>query len=443
MNKSVTRRGLLRGAVATGAALRFPTILPSVVFGKDPDKPAPSNRITMGFIGLGGQGMGLMSAFLGNKECQVLAVCDVDKPHLDGAKKKVDGQYKNEDSKAYSDYSEVLSRGDIDAVCIATPNQWHAVMAVAAARAGKDMYIEKPITLTLREGRAVCDAVAKYGRILQVGSMQRSDGNFRFACELARGGRLGKIQKVEVALLAGAGPQGPSSDKEPKDPPAGFDYDRWLGPSPWVPYCKGRIHWNWRWLMDYGGGQLMDWVGHHVDIANWGMNWEHTGPVEVEGTGEYVNDILYDAATKYRIKAKFADGVTLEISESREPYGKDFCDSFMGGTKFSGSDGWVWVQRGGIKTSDPKMMELRNSPELPRLYETKGHQANFLSCVKSRRQPICTAEIGHRAASVGHLSQIAMLTGRKIKWDPRTEQIDNDPAATALLSRAMREPWKV
>jgi len=271
-NRSVTRRGFVKGAASTFAALTLPTIVPASVFGAN----SPSNRIVMGAIGVGSQGTGDMQGFVHKSEVQMVAICDVDRNHRERAKKIVDERYGNSHCRTYLDFRELIGRGDLDAVMLAMPDHWHALPAIEAAKAGLDIHGQKPFARSIREGRAICNAVQRYGRVWQTGSQQRSDQKFRRACELVRNGRIGKILKVEVGLPTGGGTDVKSITKVPE----GLDWNFWLGPAPYVPY-RGVVHWNWRWMMDYSGGQLTDWAGHHIDIAHWGMGWDTTGPVEI------------------------------------------------------------------------------------------------------------------------------------------------------------------
>ena len=420
----MNRRGFLRStAAAAGAAVAFPSIVPSTVFGAN----APSNQIVMGAIGVGSQGSGDMNGFLGKSEVRMVAVCDVDRNHRDRAKKTVDNRYKNSDCKAYLDFRELIGRGDLDAVQLALPDHWHALPAIAAARAGLDIHGQKPLARSIREGRAICDAVQRHGRIWQTGSQQRSDYKFRRAAELVRNGRLGKIQRVEVGLPTGGG-----TDVKPAvDVPEGLDWQRWLGPAPYVPY-RGISHWNWRWIMDYSGGQLTDWAGHHIDIAHWGMGYDRTGPVEIEGKGVYPEDGLYNVPSKYRFTCLYPGGVELTVANNQQ---------LPQGARWHGPKGWIHVSRGGLSASNPDILKEEIGPDEIKLYESRDHKQNFLDCVKSRKETICPAEVGHRSISVGLLGEIAMLTGRKIKWDPEREEIANDPEASALLGKSYREPW--
>jgi predicted dehydrogenase len=344
----VNRRQFLKCASgAAAAAIGLPYIVPSSVLGKA-GSVLPSNRVTMGCIGVGWQGGTNMETFLSHKDCRVIAVCDVDKNHLQDAVNTVNGHYENRDCAAYSDFRELLARDDIDAVSIGLPDHWHAVPAVAAAKSGKDIFGEKPLSHNLKEGRAICDAVKRYGRIWQTGSWQRSEANFHRACELVINGRIGKVHTVEVGLYPGHTDfEGTAGQEQMGPAPAELDYDFWLGPAPVEPYCPARVHKNWRWHLDYGGGQLMDWVGHHVDIAHWGLGFDYAGPYEIEGYGEYPKDGLWNTATKYRLTAKYPNGITMIIAGGHE--------EIRGGTKWIGEDGWVWVDRGGID-ANPKTL---------------------------------------------------------------------------------------
>ena len=431
MGKSITRRTFLKNtaAVAVGVA-GFPCFVPAAALGKA-GSVSPSNRIGIGCIGLGWQGPGNMNSFLSYDDCHVAAVCDVDNNHLDNAKNTVNKKYGNQDCTAYSDFRELLARKDIDAVSLAIPDHWHSVISIEAARNGKDIYGEKPLSHTLAEGRAMCHAVKQYGRVWQTGSWQRSQEHFRHACEIVLNGRIGKVHTVQVGLPSGFYAR---KDETLKDPPAELDYDRWLGPAPWAPYCEARVHVNWRWHLDYGGGQLMDWVGHHVDIAHWGMGCDYTGPTEIEGRGEYARDGLWNAATKYRLHAKYANGIDMIIAGGH--------GDIRSGTKWIGPDGWVWVDRGGIEAEPESLLKENFGPSEIHLYRSPGHQREFLDSVKTRATTLAPCEVAHRSASVGHLGQIAMLLDRKIRFNPDTEQIINDETATAMLSKSMRSPWR-
>ena len=299
--------------------------------------------------------------------------------------------------------------------------------AIAAAKAGLDIHGQKPLARSIREGRAICDAVHRYGRVWQTGSQQRSDQKFRRAAELVRNGRIGTIQKVEVGLPTGGG----TNVRQVAQVPDALDWNFWLGPAPKVPY-RGVSHWDWRWIMDYSGGQLTDWAGHHIDIAHWGMGWDTTGPVEIEGKGTYPEDGLYNVPSAYRFNCTYANGIVMTVANNQQ---------ITQGAKWTGDKGWIHVSRGGLTASDPKILQEEIGANEIKLYESRDHKQNFLDCVRSRELTICPAEVGHRSISVALLGEIAMLTERKIKWNPDTEEIQGDAEATALLGRSYREPW--
>jgi len=429
----VSRRAFLKTTAA--GAVAFPYIIPSSALGAD-GSVAPSNRTVMGCIGVGSQGTGNMRNFLGKPRAHIVAVCDVDRPHRRRAKGLVDERYGNEDCVGYTDFRELLARTDLDAVSIAVPDHWHAIPAIAAAKAGLDIYAEKPLALTIPQGRAMCDAVARSGRIWQTGSWQRSQAHFRHACELVRNGRIGKVHNVKVGL-----PTGPTCGPQPEMPvPEGFDYDFWLGPAPWAPYTEKRCHWDFRWILDYSGGQLTDWAAHHCDIANWGMGTEYTGPVEVEGHGDYPRDGLWNAATDYRFYAKYAPGASPVAPDG---FVTDVSNKNRGGALWEGEHGWVWVDRGGIDAKPKALLDEVIAPNETQLYRSRDHHGNFLDCVRSRSTTITPIEVAHRAITIAHLGNIAMRLECKVCWDPDAERIVDNAEADRLLDRAMREPWHI
>jgi len=420
----------LMGAAACAAA---PGLVPRAALGQE-GRPAASNRIALGCIGVGWMGTRNLESFLAQPDCQVRALCDVDQNHAENAKNLVNQHYGNQDCRVYYDFRELLARPDIDALSLALPDHWHAIPAILAARAGKDIYGEPPLAHSLREGRAICSAVTRYARVWQTGSWQRSESNFRLAAELVRNGRIGKVHRVEVGLPSGHTDfAGTAGQETPGKPPAALDYDLWLGPAPWAPYCPARVHRNWRWHLDYGGGQLLDWVGHHVDIAHWGMGCDQTGPVEIEGTGEYPRTGLWNTATKCRVTAQYRNGVSLTIAGGSA--------DIRSGTRWVGDRGWVWVDRGGLETQPKELLQERLGPNETLLPRSPGHHRDFLDCVKSRRLTLTPVEVAHRSATPGHLGQIAMLLGRKVRWNPDTEEVLEDPVAARMLGSALREPW--
>jgi len=332
--KKINRRQFLKQlSVAAVGVAGFPSIVPASVLGKS-GAIAPSNRIVMAGIGFGMMGIPNMESFLGKDEVQFVAVCDVDENHLKRARDIVNEKYSNKDCATYHDFRELCQRKDIDAVTIAVPDQWHAILVIACARAGFDIYGEKPFSHELMEGRAMCNALKRYNRIWQTGSWQRSVANFLQACELVRNGRIGRILKVEVGLPSGHTDFGRTKGQETMGiPPKPLDYNFWLGPAPYAPYCPARVHQNWRWNMDLGGGQLMDWIGHHVDIAHWGLGFDNTGPIEIEGSGEFPRKGVWNSPTSYYLTAKYADGTPMKIAGGHR--------EIRSGTKWIGEFGWV------------------------------------------------------------------------------------------------------
>lgn len=424
----LSRRGFLKGLASAGALGAFPTIVPSTVFGQQ----APSNRLQMGVIGVGGMGTGNMHSFLGMNEVQVVAVCDVDRRHLQNARNAVNQRNRDEGCRTYTDFREMFAKEKLDLATIAVPDHWHALLAVEAAKHGCDIYGEKPLARSIREGRAIVNAVERYGRVWQTGSWQRSESNFRRACELVRNGRLGKVHRVDVGLPNGGG----CDPRPPKPVPEYLDWDLWLGPAPWRPFCEfggNSPHWDWRWIMDYSGGQMTDWIGHHLDIAHWGMGLDRTGPVTVEGRGEYPQRGLYDAPMTYKFTCTYADGLEIVVGSGSE--------IGFGGTKFYGERGWIHVDRGLLNAEPKGLLNEKIGPGEILLPVSPGHHRDFINCVKTRAQTLTPAETALRSVSVGLLGEIAMLTGRKIRWNPVREEIIDDPGAAALLMRPYREPW--
>jgi predicted dehydrogenase len=434
----VTRRQLLKGSAFAAAGFLVPTIVPASVFGAD----APSNRVTIGCIGVGRQGMADMRDFLGQPQVQIIAVCDVDAKRLENAKKAVETHYSRQSSggtfkgcKTYGDFRELVARADIDAVSIVTPDHWHTLPAIAAAKAGKDIFLEKPLTLTIEEGRVLSDTVRRYNRVFQVGSQQRSDTRFRQACELARNGRVGKIHTVKVGFGTDPG----TTPEPPMPVPDGLNYEMWLGPAPWEPYAEKRVHPQvgydrpgWLRIADYGAGMITGWGAHHNDIAQWGLGTEYTGPVEIEGRAEYPKDGLWDVHGPFHIEYTYANGVKVICADE----GKN-----KSGVTFEGDQGWVWVTRGRIDAEPKSLLTSTIGPNEIQLYKSNNHKANFLDCVKSRAETIAPVEVAHRSCTVCLLGEIAMRLGRKLKWDPDTEQFIGDDQANRMRARTMRSPW--
>ncbi len=430
MRKTANRRTFLkRLAGGAAAATAGPYVLTSHALGAA-GVPAASERIAMGFIGCGGHGVGHnLNSFLTNADCQVVALCDVHVPQMNNALKRARGKY-GQDFTCFQtqDWREVISRADVDAVMISTPDHWHVPISIAAIRAGKDVLCEKP-TLTVREGRMLVETAQRYAAVFGTSTEDRSLGVYLRIAELCRNGRLGKLQRIYVKLPAG--PNNPA-DPTPQPVPADLDWDMWLGPAPYAPYCAARMHWNFRWIRDYSGGQLTDWGAHCIDTAQWASDTESTGPVSVEGTGKRHDKGLYDTYYEYHIKYTYADGLELLV------------DSGGVGVRVEGSDGWVdsqgWI--GPLQASSRELLTAPFGPGDTRLYTCpRGEHRNFLDCVKSRRTPYFSAEAGHRCSSVSHIGNIAMDLGRKLRWDPKKEVFPDDEQANRMLSRTMRSPW--
>jgi len=398
--KQLSRRGFFKTAAVSAAVFN---IVPAKVLGQD----APSKKIVMAAIGVGGQGSGNMRAFMGLPDVLGRACCDVNTRKMENFKKTVDERYGNNDCLMIKDFREVCERKDIDAVMIGTPDHWHSVIGCYAASRGKDIYGEKPFTHNLREGRMLVNAIHRNGRVFQAGSWQRSTDNFRRAVELVRNGRIGKITRIEIGLPVGG--RGPAA-RPGIAVPAELDWDMWLGPAPAREY-QGVCDFHWRWVLDWGGGQMLDWICHHADIVLWAVKKDHIGPDEIEGHGLFEASGIYDSPTKYRYVCRYGDGLEIVVADQSQLE--------MGmGTRWFGEDGkWVWVTRGAQKTSDPKIWDMRPEAGEFRLPNNSGHFADFIKSVKERTLATAPAETSHRITSMGHLGQIAMITGRKIRWD--------------------------
>ncbi|UCG59950.1 MAG: Gfo/Idh/MocA family oxidoreductase [Phycisphaerales bacterium] len=431
--KTLTRRSLLKntaGLVASTVSAAY--VVPSSALGKD-GATAPSERLTMGAIGLGGQGMHNLRNFLTCDDLRMLAVCDVDTDHRLAAKKAVDSAYGNNDCAAYNDFREIFIRDDIDTVLIATPDHWHAVISIEAAKAGKDIYCEKPISLTIAEGRAVADTVKRLGTVYQSGTQRRSIGCFRFAVDIARSGMLGELRTLHCYYHNG--PTCPP--QKPQPVPKGFDYDRWLGPAPFEAYTPRRCHGSFRWLYDYSGGQLTDLGAHFNDLAQWANGSQYTGPIEYEGRAEFPKDGLFNTPVRFKVVAKYADGVEMIYHDETEP-GRG-----PRGNKFVGTEGWVSVDdTGKITASSDAIMRKVNVAQRGYAY-MMGHHRNFLDCVKTRSLPISNAEVSHRSVTTCHAGNICLRLGHKLRWDPDNERFLDDDEANRMLARAMRSPWRL
>jgi predicted dehydrogenase len=395
-------------------------------------KYGPNDKINIEAIGLGGskggfrQGLNDTRAAAGHDGTKIVAVCDLDTTHRQEA-----AQIFGPDCAQYHDFRELLARPDIDAVVIGTPDHWHTLVATAALRAGKDIYCEKPLTLTIDEGKHLVRTWRDTRRIFQVGSQQRSDARFRLACELVRNGRLGKLTKVETHI-----PTAPTGGPFQVAPaPADLDWDMWLGQAPLTDYVMERTHGTFRYWYEYSGGMVTDWGAHHNDIAQWGMGTDRSGPIHVSSSGKAPAPCgeCYNVHTDFDITYTYPNGVTLLCTNKGE-----------NGVHFEGENGWIFVSRERIGASADNLLSDPLPADAVRLYVSNDHMGNFLDSVRSRKQPICDAEIGHRSVSVCHLGNISLrLGGKSLDWDPHRERFKHDEAANAMLHREMRAPWKL
>ena len=425
------RRKFLKsvGAASIGVSL-FPTIVKASALGRN-GQISPSDKINVILIGCGSMGRDNLKGFLNFDEVQAVAVCDVDENQSAIAKKMVDEKYGNTDCRVYSDFREILEKEKVDAAILALPDHWHALIAIAVANKGIDIYGEKPLARSIVEGRAIVDAAHKNNIVWQMGSWQRSAAHFHQAAELVRNGRIGKVDYVEVGLPDG----GINIGNPPVMPvPKGVNWDMWLGPAPKVPF-RGVMHGNWRWMMDYAGGQLTDWAGHHIDIAHWGLGFDRTGPVEIEGSGRANNDGIYNVPVEFDFNCLYENGLNMRVANGKKLTNK-------GSTWWKGTDGWIGVNRWGIAASDDNILKEKIGANETLLYKSDNHHQNFLECIRSRKETITPVETGHRSISVGLLGEIAMLTEQKLYWDPVAEKFtDNNVYATRLLKKPYRKPW--
>ncbi len=442
--KPLNRRSFIcNTAKLTAGVIGFPYIVRSSALGKA-GTVAPGNRLVTAQIGCGGMGGANLKSFLHRPDIQIVAVCDVDERHAAEKKRMVDEHYGNQDCRIYYDFRELLETESLDVVSHALPDHWHAYVTIACARKGIDMYGEKPISRTIGEGRAMCDAIDRYGIIWQTGSWQRSVEQFHRAAELIRNGRIGKVRYVEVGLPNGEGPETPPPHLLNK--PDYMHYDLWLGPAPWRPYqsfqhvsedkATGNVHYHWRHIFDYSGGKLTDWGGHHIDIAHWGLGFDRTGPVAVEGKGKFPESGIYDVAYEYDFLCTYANGLQMRVANRNLlSHGQGVC--------WYGDAGWLFVSRRELQASDPRILRDKIGSREIRLYHSRDHIDNFIECVKSRRETVTPAETAHRSISVAFLGEIAMLTGRKLTWNPEKETFIGDEQANRYLSRSYRSPWRL
>jgi len=429
----IVRREFVRRSAALAAA---PWIVPGAAVGAD-DAIPPSERVTLGIIGTGGRGTSNMRSLMPLPGAQVVAVCDVRRNMCERAGSLVRQHYGAKNAGAscelYHDFRPLLDRDDIDAVVISPQDHWHAPIAVAAAQAGKDMYCEKPLGVAVTEGRAICRAVRQYGRIFQTGTQQRSDAKFRHACNLARFGHLGKVHTIEVAA---PGPKyqprygGPHT---PQPVPDGFDYDMYVGPALWKPYTPVRIDWpGWYLIWDYCAGFIVNWGVHHLDIAHWGVPSIGTVPCRITCKATYRTHPICDNISAWQAELLFDDGLRMQFTDTGNPLTQ--------GTRFIGDEGWVHVNRGGIKAEPASLLDVDIASGLQ---ESSNHHADFLQSVRSRRDPVAPVEAGHVASSLGMIAEIAGRLEQELRWNPAEERFADHADANRLLSRPMRSPWRV
>ncbi|HET6455100.1 MAG TPA: Gfo/Idh/MocA family oxidoreductase [Armatimonadota bacterium] len=429
---AVSRRKFIQGSMAGMAVAGLPVWFSDSAEASSGRKIGPNDTIQFGVIGPGGSkggyrmGLGDARAIHGIEGCKVIAACDVDAVHLQEAVKAF-----GPDCKGYKDFRDLLARKDIDAVVIGTPDHWHTIICIEAMKAGKDVYCEKPLTLTIDEGKRLVKVWRDTKRVFQTGSQQRSEGNFRHACELVRNGRIGRIKRVQTNL-----PTGPTGGPfEVKPVPEDLDWDMWLGPAFKTDYVWERTHGNFRWWLEYSGGMMTDWGAHHNDIAQWGLGTDRSGPLRVEASGQAPNPgyNCYNTYPDFDIDYVYPGGITLRCTNKGE-----------NGIHFEGEEGWIFVKRGGISASDQRLLDDPLPDDATRLYKSDNHRKDFVDCIRSRKQPICDPEIGHRSVSVCHLGNISLrLGGRRLDWDPVKEEFVNDDEANTYLSRPARKPWTV
>ncbi len=415
---SVSRRQFLKSSAAASTVFAAPWFVPSTCFGAN-------ERIVVGSIGVRNQGSGNLKRFQ-QAGCQIGAICDVDADVRTEAIKLVN----NGTPELYDDYRRLLEQKDLDAVVITTPDHWHALMTIHACEAGKDVYCEKPLSLTIGDGRRMVEAARRYDRIVQTGSQQRSSALFRKACELVRNGRLGELREVLCGIEA---PNHPGELGPNSNPPANLDYNMWLGPAPEKAYNEKRVHYNFRFWWDYSGGQMTNWGAHYLDIAQWGMGTDDTGPISVEGTATFHPEGFHEVTESCRVTYTYENGVKVVAGQQQ--------DDIPTGTTFIGSQGRLFVNRKEL-VSDPVDITEQNLADAPiKLTVSDDHTINFLDSIRSREKPICDVEIGHRSATVCHLGNIVCRLGRSIQWDPQAERIVDDEQAHAMTDRVYRSPW--
>jgi predicted dehydrogenase len=428
MTKLISRRRFFGTATAATA----PLILPGRILGQG-GATSPNSKVRLACIGVGGMGTGNLNAFLGDDRVQVVAVCDVDANHRAAAANTA----KLKEADSYKDWREVIARKDVDALMCATPDHWHAVIAVVAAAAGKDLYSEKPLAASIGEGRAVCQAVKKHGRVLQCGTWRRSGMKTRLACEWVRNGYIGELKEILVGVPGKFAISGGYTGMEPEQPvPKELDYEMWLGPAPAAPYTAGRCHFNFRWINDYAPGYITDWGAHFLDVAQWGANRDETSPAEISATEVKRREKgYYDAPESFRIEYQYENGPRVVMVSTE--------DQKQWGVKFVGTNGWVFTENERLESNPANLRAVKFKDTDERLFVSNNHHRNFIDAVLSRGRTAASADIAQRAATMCHLGAISAALGRPVKFDSAAETFPGDKAATALLTRSLRGPWKL
>jgi len=434
---------VLRGALGGLAGLAgFPAVVPSHVLGRGAAVP-PSGRIGLGCIGVGRMGTGHVRGFGQHADVRVTAVCDVRKSSRDRAKAIVDARYGDRSCGAHNDFRELLARDDVDAVLIATPENWHPLVAVEAARRGKHIYCEKPLSLTVAEAKAVRAAVRRYGVVFQFGTQQRSGRDYRHACELVRNGRIGRLHTILIGSAGGH--YGRVPPQTPQPVPEGFDYDLWLGPAPWAPYSPARVSLEWMYITDYGlGCQDGAWGIHDVDIAQWVNDADDTGPVAVEGRGRFF-DGMRNAAYSWEVEHTYANGVRLihmDLPTARRRARQFALNDYMA-TVLLGTEGWVYVNRRVMYTHPESLRRAAFGPRDTRVIHSSDHRRNFLDAIRTGRPTVSPVGAAARAETVCQQAEIAMRLRRRLRWDPAREEFVHDDEANRMLARALRSPWRL
>ncbi len=425
----LTRRRWLQRTLLAGAG----AVIPQLWLPKLPGQEPANDRLQVAVIGLGKRGLTHLRKLLPRTDVRVVALVDVDEVHRNAAKRLVGEAYQSDDTNVYEDFRELIAVGGIDAVFVAVPNHWHALIGIACAEAGIDVYGETPLAHSIVEGRALCNAVTRYGRVWQTGNVLRSHALFQRACGLITSGRLGVTRSVEVGTYGGFVDLTGASKGSFFQDAAGFNYDFWLGPAAWIPYHPGRVHENWRWHQAFGGGQLMSWIGQYVDVALWSLGLDRGGPLKVEASGEFTPHPIYNVPVKYDVDAYFFNDLAMRVSSSLAP-----------GIRWHGDEGWIYVNENQLLASSNDLLRADNADAwaMAKFNELgQDHWQDFLDAVRTRRPTLAPCEGAQRAASIGHLGILALSSGRPISWRPKTESVFEDPMTANLLEIPMREPW--